>query len=134
MEDVTNLTNVSLPLWQFIALCSFLIANTSAIIAAWYRYGYRISNVERDNKEMAESLKKIQSDYINRTAQEELAKRIIKIEDSYITKETYINHIDASACAFRDFTDMLKDVKSMISSLQSKVDVHLAIHSEREKK
>lgn len=116
MEDLTNITSVTLHLWQFIALCSFLIANTGAIIGAWYRYGYRITSVEKEHKEL-----------------KEVVNKLVNGQDEYVLQSQCIAHLQGTKDTYNKFTDTLNEVKQMMITLQGRVDIHLAIHDEREK-
>lgn len=116
MEELTNLTQIKLEFWQFATIVVFLIANTAAIIGAWYRYGYRISTVEKEHKDLKETVEKL-----------------LGCQEDYITKDQYIEHLQETKETYTKVTNTLNEVKQMMITLQGKVDIHLAIHDEREK-
>jgi hypothetical protein len=120
MEELTATTQIMLTTWQFIGIIIFLVTNVATVVGAWYRFGFRLSVIERNHNELKDEVDRVKS-FNARPVYEQLR------------KEFDIHIIDAK-CSQAEVSRSMEEIKVLLVALQKSVDIHLAIHNEKEKK
>jgi hypothetical protein len=119
MDPITIETNIQMTTSQFITLLVVLVMNTSAIVAAWYRFGYRISKVENDAR---------------KTRQEILELRAKNTSEAHIQlRKEYDQHVTEARCVAKDTADKLNIIIKSQQEIGEKLNTHIEIHKDRER-
>ncbi len=119
MDPITVETSIQMSTHQFITLLIVLVFNTSAIVAAWYRFGFRISKVENDQLATRQEI-------IDLKAKNTLHSH------SQLRKE-YDNHVCESRKISRETTEKLDAIKDVVNGIAEKLNTHVEIHKDRER-
>lgn len=119
MDPISAESTIQMTTFQFIAMLTFLVVNTAAIVASWYRFGYRISKVERDQV---------------------LADKCIKALESHNTpfyhqqlRDDYDKHLSDSRYSTDKNSLTLEKINTTVNEIKERLNTHIAIHEDRER-
>lgn len=119
MDPISTETTLQMTTFQFLTLIAFLVINTAAIAASWYRFGFRISKVESDAR---------------KTRQDILDLKTKNTSEAHIQlRKEHDQHVVDARCMAKETADKLDAIKDVVNEISKKFDTHIEIHKDRER-
>ena len=118
MDPMTVETHLQMTTGQFITLIVFLVINTAAIAAAWYRFGYRISKVENDASKTRQDILELKAKNTSESHMQLRKEHDLLAEDTRNIAKGTTHKLDA--------------ITITLSDIREKLNTHIEIHKDRE--
>ena len=119
MDQIAVETTLQMTPEQFITLIIFLVVNTAAIAASWYRFGFRISKVENDAR---------------KTRQDIIELRAKNTSEAHMQlRKEYDDHVMSARCSAKRTDEKLDEISRTVNKIASDLSTHLEIHKDRER-